>query len=206
VVDAAAVIRSVTALDGRPLMVLRRNTDVDEEDKAATKIQKLLTAALKSERFQLASKWFQCVEVDDAVLETDHPYHLLFNQKRPPALLLASPDGKKIVRFLSSKTQKVNWAGISSVLKTSYKGDPTKAVKGLEKVLCDFDALDARRTELNAQIERYKKKKNTAKIKTLEAKLAKQAKAREKILAEEKRLRELVLRRKKEDKKDKTGG
>ncbi|MHC4813664.1 MAG: hypothetical protein ACYTGW_18605 [Planctomycetota bacterium] len=193
----------MTALDGRPLMVLRRNTDVDEEP---TKVQKLLTAALKSERFQLASKWFQCVEVDDAVLEEDHPYHLLFSQKRPPALLLASPDGKRIVHFLSRKSQKVTWTGISSVLKASYKGDPTKTIKALEKLLCDFDALDARRKELNTQIERCKEKKDTAKLKTLEAKMAKQEKAREEALAEEKRLRALVLRSKKKDKKGKTSG
>ena len=185
-------------------MVLRRSTDVDEQSKADKKMQKLLTDALKSERFQLASKWFQCVEVDDAVLETDHPYHLLFNQKRPPALLLASPDGKKIVHFLSRKSQKVNWAGISSVLHASYRGDPTKAVKGLEKLLCDFDALDDRRKELNAQIERCNEKKNTAKLKVLQAKMAKQEKVRQEILAEEKRLRALVLRsKKKADKADK---
>jgi len=199
IVDAAGLIKSVTAEDGRPLMILRRSKTPDK------KIDKLLAEALKSERFQLASKWFQTVELDDAVLEKDHPYHLLFAGKRPAALLLASPDGKRIVRFLGTKSQKVNWSDVSSVLTTSYKGNPTKAVKGLERLLSKFDALDNRRKELNAQIERYNEKKDTAKLKSLNAKLAKQEKEREQVLAEEKELRELVLRSKKK-KADKTGG
>ena len=198
IVDAAALIRSVTADDGRPLMVLRRSENLDK------KVQKMLTEALKSERFQLASKWFQSVELDDAVLEKDHPYHLLFAEKRPPALLLASPDGKKIVRFLGTKSQKVNWRDVSAVLMASYKGNPTKSVKGLERLLSKFDALDNRRKELNAQIARYKEKQDAAKIKSLNAKLAVYEKEREKVLAEEKKLRSLVLSSKK--KADKTGG
>ena len=198
IVDAAGLIRSVTADDGRPLMILRRSKKLDK------KVQKMLTEALKSERFQLASKWFQTVELDDEVLEKDHPYHLLFTGQRPAALLLASPDGKKIVRFLGTKSQKVNWRDVSSVLTTSYKGNPTKAVKGLERLLSKFDALDNRRKELNAQVERYNEKKDTAKLKTLKAKLAEHEKEREQVLAEEKKLRELVLRSKK--KEDKTGG
>jgi bacterioferritin (cytochrome b1) len=198
IVDAAGLIRSVTADDGRPLMILRRSTE------SGKKIQKMLTEALKSERFQLASKWFQSIELDDAVLEEDHPYHLLFAGKHPPALLLASPNGKKIVRFLGTRSQKVNWRDVSSVLMASYKGNPTKSVKGLERLLSKFDALDDRRKELNAQIARYQEKKDTAKVKSLNAKLAVHEKEREKVLAEEKKLRSLVLCSKK--KADKTGG
>ena len=188
----------MTADDGRPLMILRRSEELDK------KIQKLLTEALKSERFQLASKWFQSIELDDAVLEEDHPYHLLFARKRPAALLLASPDGKKIVRFLGTRSQRVNWRDVSAVLMASYKGNPTKSVKGLERLLSKFDALDNRRKELNAQIARHEEKQDTAKIKSLKAKLAVHEKEREKVLAEEKKLRSLVLSSKK--KADKTGG
>jgi hypothetical protein len=202
IVDAAVLIRSITADDGKPLMVLRRGTQMDE------KVQKLLDAALKSERFQLASKWFTCIEVDDAVLEKDHQYHLLFADAHPAALLLASPDGKKIVDFLGTKADKVNWPDISAVLTASYKGNPTRAVKGLERLLSKFDALDNRRKELNAQIQRYNEKKDASKLKRLQAKLAEQEKERAEVLAEEKELRELVLRnqKKEEKKEDKTGG
>ncbi len=206
VTDAAALIRSVTADDGRPLMVLRRGKDLDK------KVEKMLTEALKSERFQLASKWFQCVEVDDAVLEKDHPYHPLFAEARPALLLLATPDGKRVVNFLASKREKVNWPDISAVLTASYRGNPTKAVKGLERLLSKFDALDNRRKEINAQIERYTERKDEAKLKSLKAKLAEQDKEREVVLAEEKALRDLVLRSKKTDAKtgeegdEKTGG
>ncbi len=144
-------------------------TDKVGKDK---KLTRMLKGALESERFQLASKWFQCIEVDDSVLQEDHAYHLLFEQRRPPVLLLASPDGKKIVHFLATKSQKVNWRDVNGVLKASYKGDPTKAVKGLEKLLSKFDALDDRRKELNAQIARCDDKKDARKIKALQAKLA----------------------------------
>lgn len=198
IVDAAALIRSVTGEDGRPLMVLRRSEELDE------KVQELLDAALKSERFQLASKWFQCVEVDDTVLEKDHPYHLLFKDKSPPVLLLASPDAERVVDFLSNRSDKVNWRDIASVLMASYRGNPTKAVKGLERLLNKFDAVDNRRNELNAQLKRYTDKKDEAKIKRLKAKLAEQEKEHQELLAEEKKLRNLVLRHQKKD--DKTGG
>ena len=197
-VDAAAVIRSLTEGDGKPLMILRRAAKVDKT------MKRLLNGALESERFQLASKWFQCIQVDDAVLEEDNEYHVLFEHRRPPTLILASPDGKKIVNFLGTKSQKVNWRDIGGVLKASYKGDPTKAVKGLEKLLSKFDALDDRRKELNSQIERCTEKKDAKKIKSLQAKLAKQERAREDIIDQEKRLRELVLRAKK--KAEKVGG
>ncbi len=197
-VDAAAVIRSITKGDGKPLMILRRATEVDKT------MKRLLNGALESERFQLASKWFQCIQVDDAVLEEDNEYHVLFEQRRPTTLILASPDGKKIVNFLGTKSKKVNWRDINGVLKASYKGDPTKAVKGLEKLLSKFDALDDRRKELNSQLERCAKKKDAKKIKSLQAKLAKQERDREDIIEQEKRLRELVLRAKK--KAEKVGG
>ena len=200
VIDAVSVIRSITEGDGRPLMILRR-TDKVSKDK---KLTRMLKGALESERFQLASKWFQCIEVDDSVLQEDHAYHLLFEQRKPPVLLLATPDGKKIVHFLANKSQKVNWPNITSVLNNSYKGNPTKAVKGLEKLLSKFDALDDRRKELNSQLERCAKKKDAKKIKSLQAKLAKQERDREDIIEQEKRLRELVLRAKK--KAEKVGG
>lgn len=203
IVDAEGLIRSIAGDDGKPLMILRRSKQADK------RIQKLLDAALKSERFQLAARWFNCIQVDDAVLEKDHAYHLLFKGANPPALLLASPDGKKIEDFLGTKADKINWNDISSVLTASYKGNPTKAVKGLERLLSKFDALDNKRKELNAQIERCNEKQDAAKLKKLKVKMEEQEKERQEVLAEEKELRELVLRSQKKadkEKAEKTGG
>ena len=198
-VDAAAVIRSITKGDGKPLMILRRAAKVDKT------MKRLLNGALESERFQLASKWFQCIQVDDAVLEEDNEYHVLFEQRRPPTLILASPDGKKIVRFLSTKSQKVNWRDIGGVLKASYKGDPTKAVKGLEKLLSKFDALDDKRKELNEQIARAAKKNQTSKIKALRKKLAKVEIERTAVFEAKQRLQKIGLRSLSPRKKKKAG-
>ena len=104
----------------------------------------------------------------------------------------------------SKSNHRVNWPGIVSVLKKDYAKDPTAAVKAIERLLNKFDALDDRRKELNSQIERCTEKKDAKKIKSLQAKLAKQERAREDIIDQEKRLRELVLRAKK--KAEKVGG
>jgi hypothetical protein len=137
--------------DPRPLLLL---LDTETTDK---KVQALLDSALHSERFTLASKWFHCVRVDTSVLEKDHPYHALYSGKNPARLLLASRDGGRIVRFLGTPRQKVTWAGIVSVLKKDYRLDPTAAVKGIERLLSKFDALDDKQKELQAQLDKAEK-------------------------------------------------
>lgn len=183
------VLAEMTRFSGKKPIMFRRVSD-----KRDPKVAKLLAAALKSERFSLASQWFHCVTVGDDVLHKSHPLNSLFAGRRPAALVLLSSDLKKRVSFLGSTQQKVKWTPIASVLKASYKKNPTRAVKALEKLLCTFDTLDGKRKELGAQLARAEKKKNKHKIASIQKKMAAAKKDRTKVFAEEEKLRELVLR------------
>ena len=133
--------------------------------------------------------------MDQNVLEKTHPYHSLFAGKSPPRLLLASRDGKKIVRFLGTTAQKVNWPDIAAVLRKDYKSDPTTAIKSIERLLSQFDALDDKRKELNTQLERAATKNQKAKVKAIQKKLAKNQDARARLFAKKAKLEELTLRK-----------
>ena len=115
---------------------------------------------------------------------------------------MASPDGKKIVRFLGTDTQRVNWSDIVSVLKTTYEKDPTKAIRGLERLLNTFDVQDSRFGDLGTQIAIASEKNQTTKVEALKAKLKKLEAARAKTLAKERALRDLGLEVRKDKKKD----
>lgn len=162
------------------------------EDNA--KVQGMLDAALKSERFQLASTWFHCVRMDASVLDKDSPYYPLFEGNNPPRLVLVSRKAERYVPFLGTTSQGVNWADIASVLKVDYKKDATRAVKGIERLLSKFDAVDNRIKELNAQLERATEAQAASKIKKLQAKLAEEDKERQKLFDEKKELEDLGLR------------
>lgn len=185
-------MRELANGDPRPLLIYRV---AGPKSASSPKVKKLLDAALKSERFQLASRWFHCVRVDDAVLESSNAYHSLFSGKTPARLLLASRDGSKLVTFLGTDKARVSWRGISSVLKKSYRKDPTAAVKAIERLLSRFDALDSQRTELNAQLARYTKKQQPDKMKAFKKKLAKNSKDRTLLFAQKKKLEDLGLRK-----------
>ncbi len=190
--DQAAALRRMADEDPRPLLILRLTHDTGS---ATRKERKLLQEALASERFKLASHWFHCVQVTKEVMERDHPYHLLFTGKSPPRIILATPDGKKVVRFLGNARQRVNWPDIAAVLKASYEKDPTKAIRGLERLLNTFDVTEARIASLGDQIASASEKNNDASLITLKARLEKLEDEHKHALAEEKALRELVLRK-----------
>ncbi len=184
--------------DRRPLLIYRVPARAGAAkavlSKTDKKVQDLLSAALKSERFQLASQWFNCMQIDEGVLDVDHPSHSVFSGRHPGRLVLASADGRKVVKFLGTAKDRVSWAGIASILKPAYRKDPTAAVKGIERLLSKFDALDSKRKELQAQLARYAKKQQADKIKSFKKKLAKNEKQRTKLFEQKKKLENLQLR------------
>lgn len=200
--DQEAALRHLADDDRRPLLVLRLTHDTA---KATKKERKLLKAALASERFKLASHWFHCVQVTKEVLEKGHPYQCLYSGKNPPRIILASADGKKVVRFLGNARQRVNWADIATVLKNSYEKDPTKAIRGLERLMNTFDVLDAKVANLGDQIALASEKNNTATLKMLKAKLAKAETERQKALVDERQLKDLGLKKELKAKKSEDG-
>ncbi len=190
--DQAAALKHMADDDRRPLLILRLTHDTGS---ATKKVRKLLEAALASERFRLTSHWFHCVQVTKEVMEKDHPYHCLFKGKSAPRIILATPDGEKVVRFLGNARQRVNWRDIAAILKASYEKDPTTAIRSLERLLNTFDVIDAKISNLGDQIAIASEKNNTTSLVTLKAKLEKLEVERSKALAEEKVLKDLVLRK-----------
>jgi len=188
------VFGNIAERGGDKPVLFHRTSDQRDE-----RVKTLLGQALKSERFSLASQWFHCVKVGDEVLGEHHPLHELFDGRNPPALVLVTPDAKKRVAFLGTSSQKVKWTPIASVLKASYKKNATTAVKGLEKLLCEFDRLDGKKNELNAQLARAEKKRNKGKVASIRKKLAAEAKDRSKALEAEAKLRDISLRKSGDD-------
>lgn len=154
-----------------------------------------MTAALGSERFKLASKWFHCVRLGEEVRNEGHPYHALVKGKNPARLVLVSRDGSKLTRLLGTAEHKVSWEKIRSVLRKDYKKDPTNAVKAIERLLSKFDALDNKRKELRSLRDRAAKSNRKDRIKLVEKKLAANEKERQTLLAKKAKLAELGLRK-----------
>jgi hypothetical protein len=163
---------------------MRSTTGLDEKDTDQ------LERSLADERVQLASKWFRCLKVDGDVSAENHPLHEAFDHRRSTALIaFATADGGKIVPLKKLGAREM-WDGMESVLKVAYRKSPTSAVKDWQKLLSEFDALDSRETELNAQLEGA----NERKAKAIQDKLARLQQDRERALAKEQEIRELPLR------------
>lgn len=190
--SAEELVAELRGDDPRPLMIVRNSAD--------EKIDALLQAALASERFQLASQWFHCVRVDVEDVANSH-YQKLFDGRNPAHLVLSTWDGTKRVEMLGRVGHKVTWSKIQSVLKAEYKKNPYTAIKGLEKLLNSFDALDKRESELSAQLARCKESGKDDQCKKIEGQLAELAEERKQLLAEEQELEDLELRRAEKDAK-----
>lgn len=187
IANRRAAIDALAGDDARPLMIL-------VQSKSDKKVEALLQAALKSERFQLASKWFHCVRVDDSVVDPAHPYASLFAGKKAPRLVLASRKGTKVAPFLRTTSDKLSWSKIAAVLKVDYRDDPTRAVKSIERLLSKFDALDSKRKELNAQLARHTEKKRKSAVRAIEKKLVALEKQKAAVVAAKTKLEALELR------------
>ena len=200
--DRASALRHMADDDLRPLLILRLTHDTGN---ATKKVRKLLKAALASERFQLASHWFHCVLVTKEVMKKDHPYHCLWEGKSAARIILATADGKRVVRFLGNARQRVNWPDIAAVLKAAYEKNPTKAIRSRERLITAFDVLDAKISNLGDQIATASERNNDATLAALKVRLDKVEEEREKALAQERVLQDLVLRKPKPADKRKAG-
>ena len=178
-----------------PQPVKRKRSKKKRASGDAAKLQRLTKQSLDNEKVQLASQWFHCVKLGPEVLDARHPYHALFAGKKPARIVLASANGKKRVQALGTIKDRLDWRDIVTVLKQDYRKDPTKAVKGLQRLLNDYDTIDAQRDSLQKQLSqaeaKNKKRQVTriaAKIKSLDDKLAK-------LQAREAKIRELQRRK-----------
>ena len=182
----AGAIRELRGQDHRPLLLLR---EIPAGDK---KLVGQMGRVLTNERIQLASGWFRCVRVEGDVASDRHPLHKAFTgggRKVPASMVFSTADGTKMVSVRKPSPKDV-WVRMSSVLRAAYAKNPTAAAKAWVRLLNTFDALDDKEKTLNEQLQ----KARASKRKSIEAKLAKLARDREKAMVKERELRALPLK------------
>ncbi len=95
-----------------------------------------------NERTFLLSRWFHCVKLPVDVLEKDHPFHNLFDDKDPEHMFLGTADGS-VRKALESERSRVElWDTMTAVLRASYTKEPEPTVKKMQKLIDEFDRVD----------------------------------------------------------------
>jgi hypothetical protein len=182
-------IAAIRAEDRRPLLVVRECRMCQGTDDA------LLSRRLDNEKTILLTRWFRCVKLPNHVLDADHAFRKLFPDEHPPHLFLCRYDGTGVVPMSGQQSQAELWQAMTSLLAEDYTGDPEVAVKGLLRVLNEYDTVDSRESELR---QRYEESldahgPNHSKSKSLARKLADLAKRRAAIQKTERELSDLGL-------------
>jgi hypothetical protein len=198
------VIRELRGSDPRPLFVwvakpepVQPPADKDGKTEKVVvdkdRLTDLIERSLGNELVQLASGWFHCVKLPEAVYEKNHPYNALFAGKNPPRIVLAGADGKR-VEALGSVQQKLDWRDVMGVLAKHYEKNAEQAVKSLQKLLLNYDQLDVERDDLAAQLKRAEEAKNARKIEKLKARMAELDKEVADLQQQETKLRDIGLK------------
>ena len=180
--------------DTRPLLVLRECSLCKDGDEA------LMSRSLTNDRTLLLTKWFRTVRLPSHVTEQSHPFFNLFaslystKDGWPHFFLLAYP-GAQPVTFTGQQTQTQLWKGMQDVLGQRYAKDPAKATKEWLSVLDGFDVVDARRRQLQEELDatRASEGPDSQKAKRLNEALAKLQIEREELLAREAKVKDLGL-------------
>jgi len=207
------VVRELRGSDPRPLFIWVAKPEpvqppADAKDGKTEKVvvdkdrlDDLIDRSLGNELVQLASGWFHCVKLPEAVYEKNHPFHALFAGKNPPRIVLAGADGKR-VEALGSVQQKLDWRDVMGVLAKHYQKSAEQAVKSLQRVLMDYDKLDAEREEVAAQLKRAEDAKNARKIEKAKARIAELDAEAAALQEQETKLRDLGVKAETKEKVD----
>ena len=143
VLDVQEALQALRQDDPRPLLIVR------DCDGCKNQEGDLLKRTLDEERLLLAMPWFHCVKLDSRALEEDHPYNQLFTGSKPAHVVLATWDGKRVIN-VSHAGEKEIWHSMQMILQLSYKKSAARAMKGLTKILEQYDALEERDGEEGA--------------------------------------------------------
>lgn len=181
------IVKTLRKDDPRPLLILR------DCEGCQNKEGDLLKRTLEDERFLLATPWFHCVKVDSSALEEDHPYNKLFLGSKPAHVVVATWDGKKVLN-VSRAGQKEIWKSMQVVLRGSYKKNAVSAMKGLSKLLEQYDALDNREAELQEQLAAKEAAGKDQRADKIREDLEELEQERQEAFKEEAELRDLELK------------
>ncbi|MFT5289889.1 MAG: hypothetical protein ACI8QS_000221 [Planctomycetota bacterium] len=188
-------LRYIAGDDPRPLLVLRECLTCNGTDDA------LLTRKEDNERTMLLSRWFHCVKLAPAVIETDHPFHALFAGDSPAHLFVAQSGGQVRVELKGDQSRTELWGAMNGALALAYEKVTDKGPKGalgqLYKLLDKLDQVDEaillvqRRLEDEAEDDGL----NTRKARKLTAKLQELREERAEFRAEADKASALKLRK-----------
>ena len=185
-----AALAEVRATDRRPLLIVR------ECDRCKGTDDALLDRRLDNEKTILMTRWFRCVKLPNTVLEDNPPYRNLFQGEHPPHLFLCRYDGSEPVALFGEQTQSQLWDAMEALVAREYQGNIRTAVKGLLRLLNDYDALDSRERELRVRLEETidKDGDKSLKVRDLRKKIDALQREREQLKAREDKLGDLGMR------------
>lgn len=176
--------------DRRPLLVLRECKTCNGTDDA------LLSRSEDNSRTFLMARWFHCIKLPTHVLEENHPFHALFGDEHPPHLFMARWDGSDVIPLKGDQSRTELWDSMLKVLAANYLGDAREAIAEIEKVVAQYDVMDARIALLEERIEQTIEDDGpkSKKLKSLQKDLDAARKKLEDLKRREKHLADLGLK------------
>lgn len=186
-------VRALAGDDPRPLLVRRHAHAVELGQEARVE------ALLEQEEMRVVSRFFRCVDLPDATRNEKHPLSGLYVPDRAPLLFFTDADGNAPIGFsgLESSASIVDCA--YAVLARNYEGNADRAVKGVRRLIEDYDRLLPRERELAAAVDDAIVEGGTTgkETKKLEQKLARVRKELDEVRASETALTESLKLREK---------
>jgi len=176
--------------DRRPMLVLRECKTCNGTDNA------LLSSAEDNARTFVMSRWFNCIKLPTQVLEANYPFHALFDEEHPPHLFLCKWDGSEPVTLKGDQSRTELWDSMQQMLSRYYLADAKDAVAEIEKILAQYDVLDARIERIREQTEKVAEDEGlkSKKLKSLQKDLAKARADLEKLKRREAIISDLGLK------------
>jgi hypothetical protein len=157
--DSRQAFQALTNLDaesGRPALIYLTSSD----EKWATKVETYENSVLYNEKVCIATKFFDCYQVDTADLEDDHPLHNLIKKPRP--LTIHTVHKGKVICSTKEKPSSSNiFLVCDRTLKKAYSVSLEKIAREEEKILDELDKL--RREKEKIDQTRLKKGKSLSK-------------------------------------------
>lgn len=117
------------------------------------------------------------------VMQKDHPFHNLFDDKDPEHMFLGTADGS-VRKALESERSRVElWDAMMAVLKASYAKEPEGTVRKMQKLIDSFDAIDQQMLELERRVDEILESEgpDSKKLKKLQDELAVARKQRDEL-------------------------
>jgi hypothetical protein len=142
--------RAVAALAGddpRPLLVRRRG-HAEERTREAR-----IEAFLEGEEMRVLSRFFRCVDLPDATRHPEHVLSGLYVPEQPPLLFVTTADGADPIGFSGQEPANLIGDVVVDTLARAYSGNVDTTVKGIRRLIEDYDRLLPRERELLAAVD-----------------------------------------------------